>query len=78
MLDEEEYLNKNIDFTFNYNYRGTGKWDRNSHTVTVSDEISTGVNDDNIHLTSKEDFYKAQDAEASIDRIDFVSIDGND
>jgi len=29
-------------------------------------------------LTSKEDFYKAQDAEASIDRIDFVSIDGND
>jgi hypothetical protein len=44
----------------------------------VSDEISTGVNDDNIHLTSKEDFYKAQDAEASIDRIDFVSIDGND
>ena len=78
LLDEEEYLNKNIDFSFDYNFRGTGKWDRNSHTVKVSDEISTGVNEDNIHLTSKEDFYKAQDETASIDRIDFVSIDGND
>ena len=52
MLDEEEYLNKTIDWTFDYEYKGRGQWFRNKDTVEVPDVIGAGVNEDNKHLAS--------------------------
>jgi len=60
LLEEEKFLNENIDFTFDYHYVGAGKWDR-SHNIAVPDEIGTGVNSDNEHLNSKEQFNAAAD-----------------
>jgi len=52
LLDEEEYLNKTIDWTFDYEYKGRGQWFRNKDTVEVPDVIGAGVNEDNKHLAS--------------------------
>lgn len=50
LLEEEEFLNKNIDFSFEYEYKDRGKWTRGSNNIAVSDTISAGVNHDNEHL----------------------------
>jgi hypothetical protein len=66
LLDEEAYLNKHIDFSFSYKYRGTGKWDRHSNRIEVPDEIGAGVNTDNVHLNSKAELFAAQDQISAI------------
>jgi hypothetical protein len=53
LLEEEEYLNKTIDWSFNYHYKGKGQWFRNKDTVEVPDTIGAGVNDDNKHLAAE-------------------------
>lgn len=53
LLKEEEWLNQNIDFSFEYEYKDKGQWTRGSNNVAVSDKISAGVNADNIHLGGK-------------------------
>ena len=66
MLEEEKFLNENIDFTFNYDYIGTGKWERNAHTIEVPDEIGQGVNNDNEHLADKNAFNASTDKQAVV------------
>jgi hypothetical protein len=56
LLDEEEYLNKTIDWSFKYNYKGKGQWYRNKDTVAVPDRIGEGVNKDNKHLAGSSNF----------------------
>ena len=53
LLSEEEFLNENIDFSFEYEFKDKGEWRRGTHNVKVSDKISAGVNADNIHLGGK-------------------------
>ena len=53
LLKEEEWLNQNIDFSFEYEYKDKGQWTRGSNNVAVSDKISAGVNADNVHLGGK-------------------------
>lgn len=53
LLSEEEFLNENIDFSFEYEFKDKGEWRRGTHDVKVSDKISAGVNADNIHLGGK-------------------------
>ena len=64
LLEEEKFLNDNIDFTFDYQYMGTGKWERGSHDVDVAAEISPGVNDDNEHLNDLEAYRASTDAQS--------------
>lgn len=66
LLEEEKFLNENIDFSFEYKYVGTGKWDRDQ-SIAVPDEIGKGVNNDNEHLASKDAFNKASDAVSVIE-----------
>lgn len=61
LITQQTEYNSSIDFSFTHTYRGTGKWSRTSHTVDVPDEITGGVNSDNVHLTNKSEFYRAQD-----------------
>ena len=60
LLEEEQLLNSSVDFTFDYHYKQTGHWDR-THTISVPDTIAPGVNNDNVHLANKTDFYRDQD-----------------
>ena len=53
LLSEEEWLNENIDFSFEYEFKDKGEWRRGTHDVKVSDKISAGVNADNVHLGGK-------------------------
>lgn len=39
LLDEEEYLNKNMDFSFDYHYEGTGNWGDQSYDIEVPSEM---------------------------------------
>ena len=66
LLEEEKFLNENIDFTFDYEYIGTGKWDREQHTIEVPDEIAPGVNNDNEHLADKNAFNASTDKQAAV------------
>ena len=75
LLEEEKFLNENIDFTFDYKYVGTGKWDRKEAVIEVPDEISTGVNTDNEHLASKDAFNKSTDKVASVEMHNGAAID---
>ena len=75
LLEEEKFLNENIDFSFEHKFIGTGKWDRNEAQIEVPDEISTGVNKDNIHLNSKEAFNAATDKVSDVSRINAKEID---
>ena len=43
LLEEEKMLNETIDFTFDYHYRGAGRWFRDHHTIAVPDRIGAGV-----------------------------------
>jgi hypothetical protein len=43
LLEEEQLLNETVDFSFDYHYKGSGKWDRNSHKIAVPDRIGAGV-----------------------------------
>ena len=61
LITQQASYNNSVDFSFNHKYRGSGKWQRNSHVVDVPDEITSGVNSDNKHLGSKAEFYRAQD-----------------
>lgn len=54
LLEEELFLNENIDFSFEHHFRGGGKWERNSNNIAVPSEISQGVLDDNAHLNAEE------------------------
>ena len=65
MLMEEKHLNDTIDFSFEYEFRGKGKWTRD-HSIAVPDEIGRGVNADNVSLTNKTDFVKIQDQISAI------------
>jgi hypothetical protein len=39
LLNEEEYLNKNVDFSFNLHYQGTGDWSNyRDYEIRVSDK----------------------------------------
>jgi hypothetical protein len=62
LLEEEAFLNETVDFSFDYNYKGKGKWERGSHDVAVPDSITAGVNEDNKHLAQSANF-KAIDAD---------------
>jgi anaerobic magnesium-protoporphyrin IX monomethyl ester cyclase len=62
LLEEESFLNKTIDFSFEHNYKGKGKWERGSNNVAVPDVITAGVNADNKHLAQAANF-KAIDAD---------------
>ena len=43
LLAEEEHLNKTVDFSFIYNYQGTGNWsDIHTYSVDVSSESANG------------------------------------
>ena len=64
LLEEEKFLNENIDFTFDYEYIGTGKWDRDSHNTEVASEISPGVNNDNEHLNDLDAYRASTDAQS--------------
>ena len=64
LLEEEKFLNDNIDFTFSHEFIGTGKWDRDSHNTEVASEISPGVNDDNEHLNDLEAYRASTDAQS--------------
>ena len=75
LLEEEKFLNENIDFSFEHKFVGTGKWERNEAQIEVPDEISTGVNKDNIHLNSKEAFNAATDKVSDVSRINAKEID---
>jgi hypothetical protein len=35
LLDEEQFYNETIDFTFNYHYAGTGVWTRKQKQNTI-------------------------------------------
>ena len=61
--EEEEYLNKTIDWSFNYHYKGKGQWFRNKDTVEVPDTIGAGVNDDNKHLAAESNKSAVGDAD---------------
>lgn len=50
MLEEEWFLNDHVDFSFNYVYEGSGQWERSSNNIAVPNQMSTGVNDNNISL----------------------------
>jgi len=39
LLDEEEYLNKNMDFSFDYHYEGTGNWGEGNFDIEVPSEL---------------------------------------
>jgi hypothetical protein len=39
LLDEEEYLNKNMDFSFDYHYEGTGNWGEGNFDIEVPNEL---------------------------------------
>ena len=43
LLEEEEMLNKTIDFTFKHTYINSGKWERDSHIRKVSDTSKTDI-----------------------------------
>lgn len=75
LLEEEKFLNENIDFTFDYKFTGTGKWDRTEAVIEVPDEISTGVNTDNEHLASKDAFNKSTDKVAAVELHNGAAID---
>ena len=75
LLEEEKFLNENIDFTFDYKFTGTGKWDRTEAVIEVPDEISTGVNTDNEHLASKAAFNKSTDKVAAVELHNGAAID---
>ena len=75
LLEEEKFLNENIDFSFEHKFVGTGKWDRKEAVIEVPDEISTGVNTDNEHLASKEAFNKSTDKVASVEMHNGAAID---
>ena len=72
LLEEEKFLNENIDFSFEHKFIGTGKWNRKEAVIAVPDEIGKGVNNDNEHLASKASFTKAADA---VSRINVKEID---
>ena len=77
LLEEEKFLNDNIDFTFSHKFLGTGHWDRTSHVVAVPDEISTGVNTDNVHLNDLESYRASTDAQATVDPVvEIVNMTG--
>lgn len=42
LLSEAKHLNSTIDFTFDYDYTGTGKWERGSHDISVPDKVTRG------------------------------------
>ena len=71
LLKEEEWLNQNIDFSFEYEYKDKGEWQRGSHDVAVSDKISAGVNADNVHLGGKPEGVVISDA------INIVDVSNN-
>ena len=52
LLQEEEYLNATVDFSFQYTYMDKGKWEI-GEKKEVSDKIGAGVNKDNQHLVSE-------------------------
>jgi hypothetical protein len=41
LMSEAITLNREIDFTFYYEYKGSGKWKRDSHNVSVSDSTDS-------------------------------------
>lgn len=44
LLKEEEHLNKTIDFSFKYNYQGTGNWgDQSQYEISVPDKSSVAI-----------------------------------
>tara|TARA_R110001606_G_scaffold362387_1_gene516156 strand:- start:2211 stop:2519 length:309 start_codon:yes stop_codon:yes gene_type:complete len=67
LLDEEGYLNKTIDWTFDYHYRGKGQWFRNKDTVEVPNVIGQGVNADNKHLAADGNYNASGD-------IDMITV----
>ena len=52
LLEEEQFLNENIDFTFKHTYISTGQWQRNSHEIAVPSTMSSGVNNNNLDLNT--------------------------
>ena len=44
LLKEEEHLNKTIDFSFKYNYQGTGNWgDQSQYEISVPDKSTVAI-----------------------------------
>jgi len=70
LLEEEKFLNDNIDFSFKHKYLGTGKWNRDANVINVPDEIAPGVNNDNEHLADKSAFNAATDKLANVQSSD--------
>ena len=50
LLEEEKFLNENIDFSFEYTYTDTGSWQRNSNDIAVPNKMSAGMTGNNIAL----------------------------
>lgn len=42
LLGEAKHLNSTVDFTFNYHYQNTGKWERDTHNIAVPNQVSKG------------------------------------
>jgi hypothetical protein len=43
LLNEEEYLNKNVDFSFEYNYSGSGDWSVENFDIAVPNQTTMNV-----------------------------------
>lgn len=52
LLEEEAMLNETIDFSFDYHYKGAGRWTRD-HSIAVPDSIGEGVLGENRPLAPK-------------------------
>ena len=52
LIQEEEFLNATVDFSFKYTYMDKGKWEI-GEKKEVSDTIGAGVNSDNQHLVNE-------------------------
>jgi anaerobic magnesium-protoporphyrin IX monomethyl ester cyclase len=54
LLDEEAYLNQNIDLSFKYTYINSGTWSREGNQIDVPDVMGGGINNDNVALAAHE------------------------
>ena len=66
LLDEEAYLNKNIDFSFEYSYMGQGNWSNvEQYEVAVSNQSSN----ETLVEEHKQELEKSQEVTISLDSI---------
>lgn len=57
LMGEAKYLNNTVDFTFDFHYLGSGKWNRSEHDIPVSDTVASGSE----HLAAKKDLIEVKE-----------------